>query len=260
MSTADARTRPSPARMYDYFLSGRDHLPVDREAGDRVIARVGEDLTRHVVGENRRFLGRAVDALARAGVDQFIDVGAGLPTQENTHQVAQRVLPDARVVYVDNDPVAAEQGADLVDDPARVRFLTADARNPEAVLAHPDTRTVIDTDRPVAVLLVAVLHFVTDDEDPAGIVRTFRDACVPGSYLALSHLVTTGSPPEERRRMDEIYRGATAPMVFREPAAVRGFFDGYELLDPGLVPTGSWRAAPGATATGRMMGAVGRRT
>ena len=255
----DEAVRPSPARMYDYFLHGDNNFPVDRAAGDQVIARVGEMLTRDVVWENRKFLGRAVDALARAGVTQFIDVGAGLPSQENTHQVAQRVRPDASVVYVDVDPVVAEYGATLIDDPSTVRTVTADVRDPRSILEHPDTRAVIDFDRPVAVLLVAVLHFVTDEEDPAGIVSAFRDATVPGSALALSHLTTAGSPPEERARMEEVYRNATAPMVFRDPDDIAALFDGYAMEAPGLVPTGAWRLEPRTPPTGRMLGAVARR-
>lgn len=262
MSTESVE-RPSPARMYDYFLHGTNNYPVDRAAAEAVIGRVGQTLTRDVVWENRRFLGRVVRYLAaECGIRQFIDVGAGLPSQENTHQVAQRAVTAPRVIYVDNDPAVAEHGTRLLtaQERANTAILTADLRDPAAILDHPDTKALIDFTEPVAVLFVAVFHFVRDSEDPASIIRAFRDRMAPGSYLALSHLAVEGSPAEERALMEESYRNATAPMVYRSTTAIRELFDGFILVPPGLVPTGRWRPDEAdATSTERMYAGVGRK-
>lgn len=264
MSIDDDMTldRPSPARMYDYFLHGDNNFEIDRTAAEQVIAKVGESLTRDVVWENRDFLGRVVRHLAEdRGISQFIDVGAGLPSQENTHQVARRSVPGARVVYVDSDPIVAAQGQSLLseDDRKITRILTADLRDPRAILDHPETREVIDFSQPVAVLLVAVLHFIRDSERPNELVAAFRERMAPGSYLALSHLSTHDSPQEERAKMEDSYRNATAPMVFRDLPDIENLFAGFTLTEPGLVPVGRWH--PGAEhgeTVRRMYGGVAR--
>jgi O-methyltransferase involved in polyketide biosynthesis len=245
---------PSTARMYDYFLHGDNNFPIDRAAGDEVIRRVGQTLTRDVVWENRRFLGRAVHHLAsECGVRQFIDVGAGLPSSENTHQVAGRSTPDARVVYVDVDPVVAEYGRQLLSDEEaeRVRLITADIREPRRILDHPDTQAVLDFTQPIALLFIAVFHFIVDEEDPRGIVEEFRSRVVPGSYLAISHLAT---------KMEAIYRNASAPMVYRDSADIEALFAGTDIVAPGLVPVARWRpdGREDDQPTNRMYGAVGR--
>lgn len=254
---------PSPARMYDYFLHGDNNFPVDRAAGDVVMSRVGAELTRSVVWENRRFLGRAVEFLAaECGVRQFIDVGAGLPSNENTHQVARRFAPDARVLYVDNDPVVAQYGRERFtgEEAANVRFATADLREPETILEHPARRELIDFTQPVGVLFVAVFHFVRDEDGPGRIAAAFRGRLCPGSYVALSHLSTDGSPQQERQAMQDSYRDTSAPMVFRERAAIMDLFGECELVPPGLVQAGLWRPDERATElTNRMLAGVGHK-
>jgi SAM-dependent methyltransferase len=178
--------------MYDYFLGGKDNFQVDRDAADQLDEAAGRGTTFTVAWENRRFLQRAVACLAEAGIDQFVDIGAGLPTQGNVHEIAQRVNPAARVAYVDNDPIVLSHGRALLADDKTTKVFTADMREPQAILTAPGLAGLIDFSRPVAVLFVAVLHFVRDEEDPYGIVGTFRDAMAPGSYLVLSHVTTDG--------------------------------------------------------------------
>ncbi|WP_410633284.1 SAM-dependent methyltransferase [Amycolatopsis sp. cmx-4-83] len=256
---AVAAEKPSPARMYDYFLHGDNNFPVDREAGDAVIDQVGEVLTKDVVWENRRFLGRVVHHLAAEhGVRQFIDVGAGLPSMENTHQIARRSIPDARVAYVDLDPVVATHGKTLLTEEEQkiTRLLTADLRDPLSIVDNPELADLIDFTQPVALLCVAVFHFITDEDDPHGIIRTFRERLAPGSFLALSHLNADESPDDEQDTMRAIYRNATSPMVFRTRAEIEALFSGFTLQAPGLVPTGHWRRE--GDTTRRMYGGLGR--
>lgn len=242
VGSVDLRTdRPTPARMYDYFLGGKDNFAIDREAGDQVIDALGETLTCAVVWENRQFLRRVVRYLAvECGIDQFIDIGAGLPTAENTHQIAGVCNPEARVVYVDNDPIVLLHGRALLAENPRTTVITADMRDPQGILDHPDLLRMIDLSRPVAVLLVAVLHFVRDEEGPERIVSAFRDSLAPGSCLAISHLTTDGPPPEEVRKVEAVYADATSPMVFRSREQIEGFFDGLAMLHPGLVRPWAW--------------------
>jgi hypothetical protein len=231
---------PSPARMYDYFLGGENNFPVDREAGTQIKAALGDVLTDDVVWENRRFLQRAVRFLAEAGIDQFLDLGAGLPTQGNVHEIAQEVNPDARVVYVDNDPLVRAHGHTLLAADDATTVITADMREPGSILADPELARLIDFSRPVGVLFVAVFHFIRDTEDPAGIVTTFRERLVPGSYVALTHLTTDGPPAEEIDQAVEIYKRATSPLVFRPRRRIEAFFDGLDIVEPGLVRPGQW--------------------
>jgi hypothetical protein len=179
------RKKANVARMYDAALGGRENFEVDRRAMQYMIEVTGGDI---VVGmrQNRRFLGRAVRFLAEAGIEQFLDVGTGLPTQENVHEVTRTVNPLARVVYVDNDEVVIH-GEALLTSTDRVQIINGDLRRPRDILRHPVVRSLIDFDEPVGVLLVAVLHFVSDAEDPAGILDCFREVMAPGSYLVLSH-------------------------------------------------------------------------
>jgi S-adenosyl methyltransferase len=171
--------RPTPARMYDYFLGGKDNYAVDRTAADRIKEAVPN--TREIVWENRFFLQWAVRYLASAGIDQFIDVGAGLPAQGNVHEIARQASPGARVVYVDNDPIVLAYERSLLADSPNTAVLTADMREPDRIIASPDLRALIDLSRPTAVLFVAVLHFITDSENLAGILKAFRDVLAPGS-------------------------------------------------------------------------------
>lgn len=252
--------RPSPARMYDYFLHGSSNYPQDRAAGDAVMAKVGVELTRTVVWENRAFLGRVVQHIAQQGIRQFIDLGAGLPSQENTHQVAARFCDRPRVLYVDNDPAVKVHGGEilLADDSADIRIVIEDVRNADRVLAHPDTRDLIDFTEPVGLLMVAVLHFCADD--PQDIVDTYLAALPTGSYFALSHLTVDPERSREQGDMEESYDQATAPMIFREPAEIEKLFTGLEVMAPGIVPVGRWHAdGEYGETVGRMIGGVARK-
>jgi hypothetical protein len=231
-------TVPSVARMYDYYLGGKDNFAVDRAAAAKVLAALPD--MPFMVQENRRLLQRIVRFLAReAGIRQFLDLGAGLPTQGNVHAVAQGVSPDARVLYVDNDAMVVTHGCALLRDGDRVDVVQADVRDPDDILEK--ARKFFDFGRPVAVLMLAVLHFVPDDDDPWGIVAHFRDAVPSGSYVAISH-VTGDFHPEATAVAKGVYDSDTyATMRFRSHADILRFFDGLELLEPGLVNKSLWR-------------------
>lgn len=239
----DARLdRPTPARMYDYFLGGKDNFAVDREAAERVKQAIPN--TYEIVWENRFFLQRAVRHLAGQGIDQYVDLGTGLPTQGNVHEIARQFIPDARVAYVDNDPIVLAHGRALLAGSPGTTVINADMREPHTVLDDPGLQALIDFSRPVAVLFVAVLHFVTDAEDPAGLVKAFRSVMAPGSYLVLSHLTTDGPPPAAVARTIEIYQGATSPIAFRDREQIARFFEGFNLQRPGLVRPWQWHPDP----------------
>jgi S-adenosyl methyltransferase len=245
--------RPTPARMYDYFLGGKDNFQVDRDAADQLDEAAGRGTTFAAACENRRFLQRAVAWLAEAGIDQFVDIGAGLPTRGNVHEIAQRVNPAARVAYADNDPIVLSHGRALLADGKTTNVFTGDMREPQAILTAPGLAGLIDFSRPVAVLLVAVLHFVRDEEDPYGIVGTFRDAMAPGSYLVLSHATTDGPSAELLARNEEVYERSTSPSRPRSRDEIARFFDGLDLLEPGLVRPGRWRPGSGQEAVTHFM-------
>jgi hypothetical protein len=238
---------PNVARMYDYYLGGKDNFAADRIAAEQVLTLVPG--LRRSAQENRRFLRRVIRFLAgEAGIDQFIDIGVGLPTQGAVHQVAHEINPDARVLYVDYDPVVVRHGEALLQAGDRSVMVQGDLRRPAALLEHPH----LDCTRPVAVLLFAVLHFVADSEDPAGIVARLRDGVVPGSYLAISHIGTDFFPDKAAlAQAIAIYEQASERVWPRDRDQVLGLFDGFELLEPGLVPKHEWRpslgTAPGDT-------------
>ncbi|MCP2340757.1 SAM-dependent methyltransferase [Actinomadura rupiterrae] len=234
---------PSPARIYDYFLGGKDNYAVDRAAGDAFLATAPETL--HACRHNRAFLSRAVTHLVRdAGIDQFIDIGTGLPTQQNVHEVAQQHNPDARVVYVDNDPIVAAHARALLANTSGVALVQADLHDPEAILAHPDVTRLIDFDRPVAVLLLAVLHFFPDADDPHGIVARLMAPTAPGSHLVISH-GTSDPDPAIAQEAEQVYDShSSASLHTRTAADIARFFTGTDLLDPGLVYTAAWRPTP----------------
>ncbi len=238
---ADLRTdQPHSARMYDYLLGGKDHYAVDGQAAEKALASF--PLLRTAARENRKFLGRAVRHLVReAGIRQFIDLGSGLPTAENVHQVAQAEDPEARVVYVDNDPIVLVYGGALLARDDRTAVIQGDIRDPRAVLDHAETRRLIDFDQPVGVLAVAVLHFVGDDEDPAGIVRRLREAVPAGSHFILSH-ATADIAPEAALGVQTAYRSQGVPLTLRSKDEFAAFFDGLELVEPGIQVVSDWRA------------------
>ncbi|MFI0710109.1 SAM-dependent methyltransferase [Streptomyces inhibens] len=240
-------SRPHPARMYDYYLGGWDNYEVDRVAAERVIE--VHPQVRHSARANRAFLRRAVGELVAGGIRQIIDIGTGIPTSPNTHEVARETAPDTRVVYVDNDPIVATHAGARLTNAERTGFVLGDVRDPKAILDHPTVRELIDFDRPVALLLVAVLHFVRDDEDPAALVAALADALPAGSHLVLSH--ATGEPYEAyaegrtdvqaRDGVINVYKSATATLNLRSKAEIEPLFGPFTLLEPGVVRVPLWR-------------------
>ncbi|MEU8353887.1 MULTISPECIES: SAM-dependent methyltransferase [unclassified Streptomyces] len=237
-------SKPHPARMYDYYLGGWDNYEVDREAAAQVM-RMAPD-TRASARANRAFMHRAVRTVVRSGIRQIIDIGTGIPTAPNTHEVAREIAPDTRVAFVDNDViVAAHAGAKLTNE-GNAAFVLADVREPAKILDHPTVREMIDFDRPVALMLVAVLHFIDDADDPAGIVARLSEALPSGSYLVLSHVTTDFHQDVEQITPEgsdaqAVYDRATAQLSLRGHDSIMPFFDGYELIEPGLVQLPRWR-------------------
>jgi hypothetical protein len=254
-------TTPSPARMYDYYLGGKDNFAVDRAAADRALAVVPDG--RRVAGANRRFLVRAVKYLARQGIEQFIDLGTGIPTSPNVHETARTVIPSARVAYVDNDPIVIVHDRALLESAGKcIIAVRGDVRYPLNILSNHAVREVIDFRRPVGLLFVAVLHFVTDTEDPYRAVATFRDHVCPGSYAAMSHITSDGTDPHVVSTIQDVYRQASAPAVFRSRAAIERLLDGFRLMKPGIVEISEWhrnKPTPNDPPTLRFLGGVGRK-
>ncbi|MFG1852889.1 SAM-dependent methyltransferase [Actinomadura geliboluensis] len=234
--------RPSVARVYDFLLGGAHNFASDRDLATGLL-RV-EPQARELARANRAFLRRAVRTLAASGVAQFVDIGSGIPTQGNVHEVAQSVNPDARVVYVDNDDVAVAHSRVILAGNDQTAVLQADMRRPADVLADPELKRLVDPSEPVAFLLVAALHLVKPEEDPGGIVAAFRDAAAPGSHLVVSHL-THEAQPGKTAAIGKLYDRASSPAVARSHAEILRFFDGWELLDPGLVYVPLWRPDEG---------------
>jgi S-adenosyl methyltransferase len=224
---------PNVARVYDYMLGGKDNFPADREAAEMILQAFPE--AREGVRQNRAYLRRAVRYLAeKAGMRQFLDIGTGLPTQENVHQVAQSHQPAAHVVYVDNDPVVCAHGRVLLADSDKVAMVEADLRQPEQILDDPVTRELLDFDQPVALLLVAILHFIPDQDDPFGAVAKLRDALAPGSYLVISHMLEAEQRRSDTEQVKSVYARASAGVVPRTRDQIMRFFEGFELLDNDL--------------------------
>ena len=252
---------PNVARIYDYLLGGKDNFAADREAAEQLIAAIPDVAA--IARDNRSFLGRVVRYLAgQAGVRQFLDLGGGLPTQANVHELAQGVAPDVRVVYVDNDPVVASHGQALLASRDRVAMVLADLRDPASVRRHHDVVRLLDWTQPVAVLCTSTLHFVADDDEPHKVIAAYRDYLAPGSYLAITHGTMEEDPAGEGDAAAGVYRQASSQLHVRPLADVRRFFDGFELVEPGLVWITEWRPEPGTAPTGRaqsMRGGVGRK-
>lgn len=241
---------PSTARMYDYGLGGKDNFEADREAAERVFAVIPE--AREIAQANRVFLQRAVRLCAQAGVTQFVDIGTGIPTYPAVHDVAHEVAPEARVVYVDNDPVALAHAralmANMDGNGDRVAVIDADMRRPNTIIDHPELLRYIDWNQPVAVLLLLMLHFVTDDEDPAHIVAALRRRMAPGSYLALTHVSGDAVTGEETERLEAVYNSATSTITCRSHDRIRDMLAGFTLTEPGLVFLEDWRPDTHPTA------------
>ncbi len=225
---------PNAARVYDAALGGTHHLPVDEEMlreAEKLFPNVSE-----LAHANRAYLGRAVRFLAARGIRQFLDIGSGIPSVGNVHEI----VPDLRVAYVDLDPVAVLHGQRLLaDDPAAV-FVRGDLRRPDEILDDPDVRRVIDFAEPVGLLLVAVLHFVPDADDPGALVARLRDRLAPGSHVAISHGTLLEDATEAIQGVGDLYRRTPLPFFVRSPQQVADLLDGWDPLLPGVVPISDW--------------------
>jgi len=230
---------PNIARVYDYLLGGSHNFAADRAAAEEFLARWPD--APETMRLNRAFLGRAVRYLAaQAGIRQFLDIGSGIPTMGNVHAIAEQEAPDARIVYVDNDEVAVLHSRAILARDDNAIAIQADLRRPQEILGNRHLRDLLDLSQPAALLLVAVLHFLPDADDPAALVGQLRDALAPGSYVVMSHGTTDGQPPNVAEAMAH-YNQTTAPFRPRTYAEVRAFFDGLELIEPGLVHIPLWR-------------------
>jgi S-adenosyl methyltransferase len=238
-------TVPDASRVYDYALGGVHNFAVDREFWHRAEAAFPE--AGLVARTNRAFLGRAVRWLADRGVRQFLDIGSGIPTLGNVHEVAQEANPAARVMYVDIDPIAVQQSRSLLADNPYARVIEGDLRDPEGILYHPDVLHLLDFAEPVAVLTVAVLHFVPDSAGPAGIMKRLGDAMVSGSYLVVSHLGPEITPEgrERQERARKLYERTPTPVVIRDPGEVAELIGAdFEIVPPGVVGAADWHPDP----------------
>jgi S-adenosyl methyltransferase len=256
----DLRTdRPHVARMYDYYLGGKDNFAADRAAVEAVEKAMPD--VRQLAQENRAFLRRAVRYMTASGIRQFIDIGAGLPTVGNTHEVAQQAAPEARVVYVDNDPIVLAHGQALLAKNGNTTVVMADMRRPAEIIGSGDVRSLIDFGQPVGILLIAMTHFLTAEQREP-VMTTLREILAPGSLLALTHVTSDGQPADAVAGVEDAYRSTPTPIYFRTHAEVSRFFDGYTLIEPGLVTVDAWHpdpADPAPDATRWLYGGLGRR-
>jgi hypothetical protein len=231
-------TRPSIARVYDYLLDGKDNFAVDRAVAEKLMVSNLEPKRLALV--NRDFLVRAVRFAVQRGVTQFLDLGSGLPTSPSVHEVAREIVPDARVVYVDNDPVVVVHNRALLTTDDGLATIAADVREPGSVLDSKVTRDCLDFDQPVAVLLLGIMHFIGDADDPDGMVGRYRDALAPGSLLVLSTGTSDGADPAMVSGTQEAYQDYRAPFRLRSHAEIQRLFDGFDLVSPGLVTMQEW--------------------
>ena len=247
------RSKAHPARIYDYLIGGKDHFDVDREAAETALKVMPQ--VRGMALANRAFLGRAVRMLAEAGIDQFLDIGTGIPSAGNTGEVARGIHPDARVVYVDYDPIVAAHSRALLagSDETRTAVVLADVRDPKSILEAEAVRRVLDFDRPVAVLMVAVLHFVAPEEDPHGIAARFVDAVAPGSALVVSHAAERTDGPGVFDKAREGWNNATSQLHLRTREEIAALLDGTEITEPGVVHIPAWRPVGELDAEQRML-------
>ncbi|MFC6023635.1 SAM-dependent methyltransferase [Plantactinospora solaniradicis] len=253
-----------PARRYNYWLGGKDHFAVDRESGDRIAAAF--PTVRTAARQNREFLKRATGFLTRvAGIRQFLDIGTGLPTAENIHEVAQAIAPESKIVYVDNDPMVTSHARALLSGDPRgaTTYLEADLREPEKILAHPQLRQTLDLGQPVGLMLIAVLHFVHGTGAATPIVRHLLGALPAGSYLVVSAATLDFHPPEGAAIQEAMLADGRTDVWARSRAEIADLFDGLELVEPGIVAVSDWRAEtePGfrpSPAEVALYGGVGR--
>ncbi|WP_037559658.1 SAM-dependent methyltransferase [Spirillospora albida] len=232
-------TTPTFARVYDYFLGGKDNFAADREVADMVMQLVPEAPV--VAQGNRVAIERAVTYLAgELGIAQFVDIGSGLPTSSNVHQFARAVNPDAKVVYVDSDPIVLAHGRALLTETGVATFIQGDLYEPEKIFGDPALTKLLDLDEPVAVILAAIIHHVPDERDPAGVVRGLHEFLAPGSHIMLTHLHDSGDDPrvEEAKK---ILQSGLGGSYFRPAAQIESFMDGLTILEPGLAHVTEWR-------------------
>ena len=230
--------RPSAARIYDYLLGGGHNFAHDRELAERFLK--AQPNAREIARLNRAFLRRVVLFMVESGVRQFLDLGSGIPTVGNVHEVAQKAEPEARVVYVDYEDVAVAHSELMLEGNDRAGIVQADLTHPGDVLDHPVTRTLLDFSAPVGLLMVGVFHFVAPGKDPRGIVAAYRDAIAPGSYLGFSQF-TADMMPAEMAKVVEVMSHSRDPMYPRSHAEITDLFDGFDIAEPGIVATSVWR-------------------
>lgn len=243
---------PNVARMYDYLLGGLNNFAADRAAAERVLTHLPQQ--RAAALENRRFIDRAVRFLAapEQGVTQFLDIGAGLPTRQSVHEVARMLNPACRVAYVDYDPVVVSHGKAMLAERDCSVVVQEDLRDPEAVLGNPEIRAHLDLSRPVGLILVNILHWIHDGDLPRQVLGVLRDALAPGSYLVLTHMsgdLIETSDIDAASRAARVFDTANAQLWLRSEPDVLKFFDGWQLVEPGLVPKHEWRPDSGAAAS-----------
>lgn len=232
---------PSSARMYDYWLGGQNYFPIDQAAADHITTQIPS--VPYFAAMNRDFLRRAVQWLSTNGIDQFIDLGSGIPTMNNVHEIAQQTNPDARVVYVDNDPVAIAQSRNVLGTNKTTTAILADIRDTDTILTHPETAQRLDFSRPIAIMCVSMLHFVPDNDEVHRSLQAFRNISAAGSYLVISHGVIPETISQEQREtqlghVQQAYQ--RDGFAERRLSEVAQLFDGYDLVAPGLVPLHEW--------------------
>ncbi len=255
-------TVPNAARVYDYWLDGAHNFAADREFANKIQQAVPG--ARDGARINRSFLRRAVLFMVDSGIRQFLDIGSGIPTVGNVHEIAQRAGPECRIVYVDKEPVAVAHSELLLQGSDRAIAIQANVRDVEDVLDHPQTKRVLDFDQPIGLLMLWLLHFVPDSWNPAGILARYRDRLAPGSYLAISHVTTDGNPTGQTETV-RLYGKTPDPVYFRSHEELLRLFAGFELVEPGLVGSAFWRpSGPGDVSGSTEMntvsyGGVGRK-
>jgi trans-aconitate methyltransferase len=221
---------PTAARIYDYMLRGQNYFDADERACQRLLAAVPD--ARDIAAANRGFHQRSAKWIAQRGIRQFIDIGSGLPTVGNTHEVVHQVIPGAHVVYVDRDPMVELHSRALIDNTGTISVICADLREPDTILDHPQLGKMIDFNQPAGLLMTAVMHFVSDTADPWALLSRYLDALAPGSYLALSHLTDDYKPPVAAEGFRAVFDSATDHMYYRSAAKVERFFAGLDVVSP----------------------------
>jgi hypothetical protein len=247
--------KPNPARIYDYLLGGHHNFEADRLVAEKMLEIIPEIRSEARIG--RKCMRRYVNFLVEQGIDQFLDIGSGLPTLGNVHQLAQEANPAARFVYVDIDPVAVAHGRAILQDNPNVVYIQGDIRQPTEILEHKEVRNLLDLSRPVAVVLASTLAYITDDEVAYSVVRTLRDAMAPGSYMVIVHASYQGVPAGIIERLSKFYARSTSSNKVRTYDEILQFFEGFELVEPGLVDISSWRPDESEKKSLQPLGLIG---